>query len=265
MTPAQKTRKMAREIKQFYRVYLHVEDVCRRRANRSAENQPDRDIRGQYQLMAFYNTLLVDRLQVMWEKLEQWADKFPVPQQFDTPLNVETRIRLRKMMTTNNVLEDDQVDNYTVVAEPWTGPGEGLNRYERLFEVIDALADHSTIFTRRLNWWINEWEAQGSAPRERQVMSILCEEQDAIGVLRSVLADITIDVRNQKGETETTVDELRTRNRLLKRRANVAGGIQAVNRGVGIAELGGTTIPDEYEPDIDTVRDEPPLGTDIPN
>ena len=261
-TPQQMTRKMKREIYQFYRVMQHSKNVCQNRGSGEEEDPRNREIRDNYAELLFYHILLEQRLEEMRRKLELWADNTAgTPQVFDGAFG--SRIRLRKMLATTNELTDTQVDNYTVTDENWTTPGGGKNRYERFWEVLDAITHNTTLVTRRMNWWQDEWALQGSSPRENQVMAILAEEEQAAGLLRSVLADIGVRCRDQKGETETSVPELRFRNRFLKRRNAISGGIYSINQGVTTVELGGTVEPNEFDPDVDTPRDEPDLATDV--
>lgn len=270
MTPNQMTRKMAREIRQTYRVHNHIKDTCQSRAYGPLEGEGQRalNIRVNYGLLYFYNGLVVDKFNQLWRSLEQWADRHTgVPQRFADPLG-SGKIRLLRMMATNNELTDAQVDGYTVVDEEFTAAGQGLTRYERFFELLDAMQDLAVVFTRRLNWWQDEWALQGSTPRENQVIAILGEATDALGVLRSELANMTILTRDQKGDAGG-VNELRVRARFTKPRRTLAGGLQAINRGVtttagvtGGQPLAAGPEPDEFDPDVDTVRDEPELGTD---
>lgn len=266
MTPDQMTRKMAREISDFFKIHQHHKDISQTRAYQPASTQREIQVRANYGTLFFYNGLVEDRLRAMWRKMELWADKHPIPQRFANPLS--GKIRLIHMMASDIALTNSQRDSYVVVNENWKEDADGLNKYQRLFQCIDALDDLAEVWHHRMKFWIEEWDAQGSTARERQIKTILNEEQDSVAILNSALADLAIQVRDQKGDAPN-VDELRMRVRFLKRRGKISGGLYAINRGVDTTTgvTGGQPLdpgpdPDEYVPDIDTVRDEPEMGTD---
>ncbi len=264
------TRKMARETRQAFRCHAHIKDTVQARAYQEppeGSGQAAINIKANYGLMYVFNGLTVDKLNSMWRQLELWADRHAgIPQRFVEPLG--GKIRLRRMMACKNVLTDEQNNTYVVVPEEFTAVGVGLNRYERFFELLDAYQDWVVVFTRRLNWWQDEWALQGATPRENQVIAILNQTTTRLGSLSAELADLTILTRDQKGDA-TAVEELRVRARFTKPRRLLAGGLHAINRGVTTTAgvTGGNPLaagpePDEFDPDVETVRDEPALGTD---
>ncbi len=271
MNPKQKTRKLARELRQFFKVHQYHLNVSQTRGYKSGTGPRDAEIRSYYRELYFYNGLVADRLQLMRQKLQKWADKHAMPQRFDQPWSGEFKLRFM-MADEGEGLTNEQVDGYVIVDDPFTGAGGGLNKYQRFFEVLDALADLAAVIEARLQFWMANWEAQGSSPRETEIVTILSEEKNAIVVLSSVISDIAVRAKDDKGDAGV-VDELRLRNRYFKRRGPLGtgqgGGMYAINRGVTttVAVEGGSPLlagpdPQEYDPSIDTVRDEAEMGTD---
>ena len=265
MTPNEMTRRMGREIRQFFRVHKYLQDEVMARSqdpNFWGMGPLANNFENYYFLLRTYNNLIDDRLNEMWRKLEIWANEHEgVPQRFDNSeprKTLQGKTRIRRMQATNNQLTLDQT-NVDPVNEDWLGTGspDVVNRYEKFWDIFDALVDHGTLFTRRMAWWQDEWELQGSTARERQVMAIVAEEEASFSLLESVLADLAVLVKTEKG---ATIKELRLRTKYLKRRPKIVGGIQSLNRG---QVPPGGPVPDEYDPDIETVRDEPELGEDV--
>lgn len=265
-TPAQNARRMKREIRDWYRVHKFLVEKVEERANRPfpPPGTARREIVILYKELDFYNKLTQNGFQDLWRKLNLWGNSFPgVPDDlYPAPLD-GPKIRLRRVMATNNLLTDTQRDNYVVVNETWKEDGGGSNKWERLIEICDALVDNTICLIERFNDWVDVWDAQGSAPREKQVQAILIEATEDLAALRNQVARTLIKARDKKNETEGTVPELRLRNRIAQRRNATLQGIWAINRGATTATgLPAGPEPDEFDPDVDTVRDEPPMGTD---
>ncbi len=275
MNPNQAARKKERELNQWTRIMHYHQGVCQNRGYGEGSGSPrDTEIRANYREMYFYLGLTDDRMKQVYRLLYKWTQRhgFPsgVQDRYEQP--PQGKIRLIRMMADDSAdgLSNAQVDNYVVVEEEFTGKGQGLNKYERFFEVHDAVIRHTNVLAFRLDFWIEWWDGQGNSPRERQVMGILTEARNSVITLTSLLNDITIRTRDQKGEDDTSVPELPLRTRNTKRRAKLTGGIYAINAETtttenpsGGAPLGTGIDPVEWEPDVKQVRDDPPLGTDV--
>lgn len=270
MNPNQATRKLARELRDWDGIAQYHQDTCQNRGYGEPSGPRDAEIRANYREIYFYLGLTEDRVKQMFRLLDKWTKRHALPERFEQPPG--KKIRLKAMMADDSAdgLSNTQVDNYVLVEEEFTSKGAGLNKYERFFEVHNAVIRHTNVLAFRLDFWIDFWDQQGNSPRERQVMSILNENRNSVITLTALLNDITIRTRDQKGEDDTSVPELPLRTRNIKRRGKLTGGIYAINLGTtttenpsGGAPLGAGIDPNEYEPDIDQVRDDPPLGTDV--
>lgn len=255
-TPTQLTEGMAKEIRDVYRVLQHIDEEIRARRSDKIYTGEMSDpqffqLRGAYLLLRQYSGLFVERLEQLWRKLGVWSNRHPgIPLSFEKSITGE-KIKLKKMFASNNELTTEQ-QRSGYVDEEWVDLG---NRFENFFEIVDSLLHHGTIFSRRMAWYEDEWQLQGSTPRETQVMAIVSEEKDASSLLRSVLTDLVQELNLAK---DARVDELELRNSYLKRRAVVAGGLELLNQGSMPA---GPRV-DEYDPDIKTTRDFPDLRTE---
>ena len=213
--------------------------------------------------MTVYNGLLEERFEKFWEKMKKWSNLYSMPLRFEDPLT--GKIRLVKMMMTTNELTNNQVDNYDVVDESFKDDG---NKYERFLNYLDALIEFCACINRRLRWWQNEWDNQGSNDREKDVVAILTEDAAGFKLAESVLGDLLVKTKEHKGNA-TSVPELRLRRRYNQPRQRIQGGIYAINRTVtttagvpGGQPLTGTIDPNEIDFDINVARDEPDMGLD---
>ncbi len=263
-TPAQMTRKLAREIKQAYKIHQHFKDRAEHKAQAGeGSGQKAAYIKGYYMELTQYNWLLEDRFNKIWEKLRIWSNLYGMPLRFENPLS--GKIRLNKMMMTTNELTNDQVDNYVVVNENFKDDG---NKYERFLFYLDCLIEFCAGVNRRLRYWQQQWDDQGSNDREKDIAALLAEDAAGFKLAESVLGDLLVKSKEHKGNAES-VPELRLRRRYNQPRARIQGGIYAINRGVtttagvpGGDPLTGVIEPDEIDFDINVARDEPPMGTD---
>ncbi len=269
MNPNQATRKLARELRDWDGIRRFHANVCQNRGYGEPSGNRDAMIRANYREIYFYLNIADDRVKRMFRLLDKWTKRHRLPERFETP--PDRLIRLKAMMADDSAdgLSNSQVDNYVLVEEDFTGKGQGLNKYERFFEVHDAVIRHTNILSFRLDFWIDWWDQQGNSPRERQAMGILNEYSNSVVALTALLNDITIRTRDEKGEDDVSVPELPLRTRNIKRRGKITGGLYPINLGTtttenpsGGAPLGAGIDPNEYEPDINQVRDDPPLGTD---
>lgn len=270
MNPNQATRKMAREFRDWDGIAQFHQDICQNRGYGEPSGPRDAEIRRNYRDIFFYLGLTEDRYKAMFRLLDKWSKRHSLPERFETPPN--RKIRLKAMMADDSAdgLSDAQVDGYVLVEEDFTPAGGALNKYERFFEVLDAVMRHTNVLAFRFDFWIDWWDQQGNSPRERQVMAILNENRNSVITLTALLNDIAVKTRDEKGEDDVTVPELPLRTRNIKRRGKITGGLYAINLGTtttvnpsGGAPLGAGIDPNEYEPDIEHVRDNPPLGVDV--
>ena len=266
-TPLVRTRRANKEVRRAYRCHKYHKEEAQRRVNRYNDIPDKTPI--QYQIRQHYYTLLglgeaiQINLEDQWRRMRLWSTEYGMPLAPEEDLSSLAPLNLRKVMVTNNVLDDTQVDNYVLVEDLFTPPNSGKNRFERLLEMVDALADFGSIYERRMQWFADEW-ATATTPRANQAVGIFEQAVRDAGALQGYVSRMAKEIRDDKGEGETTVPELRLRARFVNREPAIAGGLYAIKRGTTTATgLPAGPEPDEVDPDIDIARDEPDMATDV--
>ena len=259
-TVDQDTRRLQRELRDLWRIrnYYAAQIEDRRNDNAFLGDPPARNqLRQYYTTLGLYLALFEEQYRETYRRLRKWSRAYAaIPDVFETPLGPQQTEIVRPMCTTNR-LTNAQLDAQ-ITLEEFKSDG---NRYENLWDVVDAQLDWLVVFSLRMKGWSNQWDARGNQPRFNRVVAIL---EDQIAVARAgqtLLEDLAETVNSQKG---AGVDELELRQNYSRRRNAIGGGLYALNRGLTTAELGGTTEPVEFDPDVASVRDFPDLGTDVP-
>ena len=266
-TVDQDTRRLQRELRDQWRIGNYFEQELVLRQSDSSfwgTGVEGIQIKNYYGVMRIYLELFQEQYREVYRRCRKWSrDYAAIPDVFENPLGAQV-IEIKRPMATNNRLTNAQIDASTTV-EPFLTTG---NRYENLWDVLDCFIDFLTVFELRIKGWSNQWDARGSQPRFNRIVSIL---EDLTAIARagsSLLEDIAEQVNKDKA---AGIDELELRQNYSQRRNALGGGVigvnegglYALNRGLTTVELGGTTEPEEYNPDIESVRDFPDLGTDV--
>ncbi len=267
-TPNQLTRMANKQVRRAFRAHKYQKEETQRRVDRydaiDDKTPIQYQIRQNYYNLLYVGELVENNLVDQWRRMRLWSTNFGMPLAPEDDLTVLAPLNLRYLMATNNELTSDQEDNYVLVEDLFTPPNSGKNRFERLLEMTDALADFGNVFEQRMNWFADQWDLTANGPRKNQVIAIFEQAARDAGALQGFVAGMIKDIRDEKGEDDTTVPELRLRARLSNRRSVVAGGLYAIKRGTTTATgLPAGPEPDEVDPDINTARDEPAMATDV--
>lgn len=261
--PSQDTPLMAREITHVAQVQKYHQATIQARVFEPATTFGELTVRNLYFDLLGLNEIFRQRLIEMWRRMELWADSHPaVPQEFTADLSAVSARNIKRMLATTNKISDSRIDSYVRQDDPFADAVAEPNKVKRFLEVCSAIADLGTLFTLRLDHWVDEWEQGAPSDQNAEIVTILKAEFDASSILRAFVADALYDLREAKGQTELVVPELRSRGRAVVRGNKISGGIYDVPRGQGDT-VPGNPSPNEIDYDIDIARDEPTLATDF--
>lgn len=260
----QDTRRMQRELRDLWRVRNFFQGEVNNRFSDDDFHGPGSEgqkIREVYFQLRIYLELFETRWRESYRRMRKWSrDYAAIPDVFENPLGPQTKA-IKRCMTTTNRLTNAQIDSGAETDEAFLSTG---NRYENLFDVLDCFLDFLICFQGRMTGWSDRWEGRGPAERFQRIVAVL---EDLQAIARAGVSEVQDLMEAINVDKAAGIDELQLRgNRGRQRNAigsDGTGGMYALNRGLTTVELGGAAEPAEFDPDVETIRDFPALGTEV--